>query len=223
MNEWLTDKYCAWLTSLWSLNNLEFPTAQPSKHTRNTGRLEGWVLKWVSHHRSGSTQWSRQEQSTLWRSHDWQGAALGGRDAAAVCSASGSQSTDTTRRSCANNIFCQCDFSFSRYVATLLSGKPLSLHWETLILLQHLRFFCIWKDSFLWKNLFFFSLFSHHFTAMKFGKKVPCLNLCVCVHERSHTVSRQSAIESNDCPSKWFCSLNYSPWINGQAFSSELI
>lgn len=47
---------------------------------------------------------------------------------------------------------------------------------------------------------FFSPLFSRHFITMKF--EVICLNPCLCVNESSSRVSRQSAIESNDCPPK---------------------
>lgn len=103
-------------------------------------------------HRRSSGPWSHDPRAAVLSGGGWRGHT-------------DSQSIDTSRRRCfsANNIFCQGCFA-----ATLLSGKPLSLHWQTLPSLQDFTFFsapllcrrvCTWKVSYLWKTRTFVSPF----------------------------------------------------------------
>lgn len=147
-------------------------------------------------HRRSSGPWSHDPRGAAvlsgggWRGH------------------SDSQSIDTRRRRCfsANNIFCQGCFA-----ATLLSGKPLSLHWQTLPSLQDFTFFSAplfarGRFHICGKLLLLFPLF---FIFPTFhGNEVWTVE---------GGVSRQSAIESNDASVSAIVPLGnqlagFSPW-----------
>lgn len=150
----MTDEYGAWLTSLWFLQSWQFPTTQPSEHTRNrclcccSSPREGGVLKWVSHHMWDPLKGITAGAVTLCKSHDRHGAAPVEETLQLCGGLVNLRVLNITRKKVfffllyANNILCQGGFGFSCYIATLLSGKPLPLHWQTLLSLQHFRFFC---------------------------------------------------------------------------------